>query len=123
MSSFDGEDLFGTGPHRFEVGPVGAYVYEHQRLDPTQPGSAHNGGLEAQVVVVGRLVAQTESALRGLESDVEAMLTDPPTAGVLLDGNGRSWSGMSFIRFERTGPVDRGAAISVAYRAVFRRFV
>jgi hypothetical protein len=50
------------------------------------------------------------------------MLINPPTAGTLIDGAGRSWEDMSFIRFEEGETTDRGRAWSIAYTATFRRF-
>jgi len=64
-SSFKGVDLFGSGPHVFEVGRQGRRVVSISAVsgDPSAPGSFESGDYELRVTVRGRLVASSESAL------------------------------------------------------------
>lgn len=122
MSSFKGQDLFGSGPHRVTVGTRGSFVLSDAAIASPGPNTYPVGVQELDVVVAGRLTASSESALNTLRDAVVAQLISPPTAGVLVDQAGRSWADLSFIAYEEQGPVDRGRVRSVAYEARFRRF-
>ncbi len=121
-SSFKGLDLFGSGPHRFVTAKRGQLVLSHLALDVFDAGSAPLGLLELDIIVRGRLVAASESALWTLRDAVTAQLLHPPTPGTLVDLHGRTWADMSFISIQESDRVDRGRAWSVEYTAVFRRF-
>ena len=121
-SSFTGEDLFGSGPHRFGMGRQGSFVLTDAQGASPGPNSYPSGVQELDIVVKGRLVAASEAALWAVRDEVTAMLIDPPTSGTLIDGAGRTWTGMSFIRYEEDEVVDRGRVWSVAYVATFRKF-
>lgn len=121
-SSWNGLDLFGSGPHRFAVGPIGELVLSQVAMGSYAPGSVAIGPVELDVIVTGRLVAASDAALWVIRDAIGAQLTDPPTSGTLIDHHGRSWPGMSFIRFESADRTDRGRVVSLGYRAVFREF-
>jgi hypothetical protein len=80
------------------------------------------GVQELDITVRGRLVATSEAALWTARDAVTAMLINPPTAGALVDHTGRTWTGMSFIRYEEAEVRDRGRVWSMAYTATFRKF-
>lgn len=135
-SFFNSLGLFNSGPHRFGHRAIGELVVPNAALNPVQPGSIAAGPLELVVVVTGRLVASSESALWTLRDAIAAQLTDPPVTATLVDHHGRSWNDMSFVRFEPLEPgggggsaggsggrTDRGRVRSLAYRAVFIRFL
>lgn len=122
-SSFLARDLFGSGPHRFALEPLGSLVVPMFTLSDGAAGSVSLGPLELAVVVTGRLVAPTEAALWSLRDAIGALLTDPARTGTLVDGHGRSWADMSFVRFEHADRTDRGRVASLAYRARFLRFL
>jgi hypothetical protein len=123
MSSFKSIDLFGSGPHRFAVGKQGEDVVPNFTLGAGGSGSTAVGPIELDVIVSGRLVAASESALWTLRDAVTAQLADPPVPGTLTDGHGRTWTGMSFITYQEGDRTDRGRVVSIEYRAVFRRFL
>lgn len=123
MSSFNGRDLFGSGPHRFVAGAVGELVLENFRLGRATAGSTPLGPLELDVVVSGRLVAATPSGVWNLREAVESQLESPPVTGTLIDSNGRAFENMSFILFEPLGPIEFARVASLSYLAQFRRFV
>jgi hypothetical protein len=123
VSSFRGEDLFGSGPHRFSVARRGVEVVPVSVVsgDPLQPGSIAYGDREVIVEVRGRLVAATEALLWGLREAIVDEARFSLGSGMLVDTRGRSWDGMWFIRYEEKGTVDRGRVWSVGYEAAFRR--
>jgi hypothetical protein len=121
-SSFKGQNIFGSGPHRFAQGRQGSFILVDAQIASPGPNSYPSGVQELDVIVTGRLVATSETALWALRDAVTDMLISPPTAGTLIDGAGRSWEDMSFIRFEEGETTDRGRAWSIAYTATFRRF-
>lgn len=121
-SSFNGQNLFGSGPHRIALGRQGAYVVPQSAFGSPSPDSLAIGMTELDIVVTGRLTATSESALWTLRDAIVDLLTNPPTTATLVDAAGRSWMDMSFIHFEEAGPLDRGRTWSVAYEARFRRF-
>jgi hypothetical protein len=122
-STFKGLGLFNSGPHRFALGPQGEYVLINARLTPTQAGSTPIGPLELTVIVKGRLVAAGESALWTLRDAVTAQLTDPVQTGTLIDHHGRTWTDMSFVRYEEGDRTDRAREWSIGYTATFVRFL
>lgn len=122
MSSFKGHSIFASGPHRFTVGLRGAYILTSGQLGTPGPNSFPSGSRELEIVVKGRLVATSRAGLETLRDAMTAELIDPPTAGTLVDGGGRSWADVSMIGYEEEGPVERGRVWSVAYTATFRRF-
>lgn len=121
-STFNGVGLFNSGPHRFAIGARGESMVNNYIIGASPShGTTAQGELELDVVVTGRLVASSESALWTLRNAVAAQLTHPPVTATLIDHHGHSWSGMSFIEFKEEDRTDRGRQRSVAYRAVFRK--
>ncbi len=121
-SSFKSKNLFGSGPHRFAMGKRGELVVSNFALGGGDAGSVWLGLLETDITVRGRLQAATEAALWTLRDAVLAELIDPPTAGTLIDLNGRTWSSMSFVSYVEGDRTDRGRVRSVTYTAIFRKF-
>lgn len=74
-----------------------------------------------EIVVTGRLVAASESALWALRDAVIAQLQAVPTGGTLIDNLGRSWTGMSFVTYTEQPRTDRGRTRSIGYTAVFKK--
>ena len=107
-SFFNSLGLFNSGPHRFGHRAIGELVVPNAALNPVVPGSIAAGPLELVVVVSGRLVASSESALWTLRDAVAAQLTDPPVTATLVDHHGRTWNDMSFVRFEPLEPGGGG---------------
>ncbi len=123
-STFNGLGLFNSGPHRFAPLAQGESVVPNYVLGSGPPnGSTPQGPVELDVVVTGRLVAGSESALWARRDAITAQLQHPPVTGSLVDHHGRNWAGMSFIGFEEAPRTDRGRVASLAYKAVFRRFI
>ena len=109
-SSFKGSDLFGSGPHVFEVGRQGRRIVSLAALsgDPSVQGTIESGDYELRVTVKGRLVAGSESALWTLRDAITAESGFEVTGGNLVDHHGRAWNGVKLFWVEWDGPVDRG---------------
>jgi hypothetical protein len=122
MSSYKSHNLFGSGPHRFRLAPQGNDVVANYILSIPGSGSTSLGTLEVDVIVEGRLVGASESALWTLRDAITAEIAHPASPGTLTDDHARSWPDMCLITYEELAPPDRGRAFSLAYRATFRRF-
>lgn len=124
MSSFKGNDLFGSGPHRFSVLPRGLWTVPKWRVtgDPTDTGSSPFGSLELEIVVTGRLVSSTESGLWVLREAITAEGLLSAGGGVLVDSGGRSFADMWMAEYVEADRVDRGRSWSIGYTARFIDF-
>lgn len=121
-SSFKGIDLFGSGPHRFAVGRQGQALMSELFQPVPASGSLYVGLVELEVVVTGRLVGASESALWALRDAITDELLDPPAPGELIDLHGRAWADVSFVKFTPGDRTDRGRVVSLAYEARFMKF-
>ena len=54
---------------------------------------------------------------------LNSLLTHPPLTATVSDDTGREWTSMSFVRFEPTGPIERGRRVSLGFEATFVRFL
>ncbi len=125
MSSFRGNDIFGSGPHRVtaparQLLVIPRWVQFQQPFDDGA-GSEVIGAKEQIMSVTGRLVAADEASLWSLRQVLAAEAELPEKQGELVDNDGRVWGGMTMISYEELGPVDRGRAWSVRYVATFRK--
>lgn len=121
-SSFKGSDIFGPGPHRFALGTQGnAVVPISVYTGVFAPGSISYGMLDLDVIVTGRLVADTEAALWAQRDAITALLQQPPSPGTLIDHHARTWTDMSFFKYEEGDRTDRGRKFSLSFRATFRK--
>ncbi len=121
MSSFDGVDLFGSGPHAFRYGRRGHLVVPDLSLGGLTPTRIYLGLLELEIRVSGILVSTTQAGLDGQRTAIMNRLTDPPVTGTLVGENGESWADMGFLTYEEGEPTGRGRRLSVAYEAMFLR--
>jgi len=122
-SSFKGQDLFGSGGHRFVNRRLGRRVVSFAAVlnDPVTPGTFESGDWEVWVEVRGRLVANTDASLWSLRDAILAEAKFNVAAGTLIDDHGYQWVDMKFLTYEETGPTQRGRDVSVGYVAVFGR--
>lgn len=120
-SSFKGVDLFGSGPHVFEVGRQGRRVVSLSVVsgDASVPGTFESGDYELRVTVKGRLVASSESGLWSLRDAITAQAAFEVSGGDLIDQHGHTWSGVKLFQVEWAGAVDRGRVLSIGYEALF----
>ena len=120
-SAFKGEDLFGSGAHRFSMGERARRIVSLASLtqDVTQEGTLEFGNLELRVFVRGRLVADTESDLMDLRDAIVAETDSAVGSGLLEDGHGNEWDTMRLISYEEFGSVSRGRELSIGYAVEF----
>lgn len=120
MSSFAGQTLFNSGPHRFITRPVGMLFVPPLTFDPIQTTTDVITALELTILQTGRLIGASESDLwaqvSAIKSAAEAQLT-----GTLTDNNGVTWPDMTLLRFAPADRVDRGRVVSLAYEATYIR--
>ena len=123
-SSYDGEDLFGSGPHRFGIGQQGIETTPRWRVtgNSTHTGTLPLGNAEFDVLVTGRLVAATEAGLWTLREAMADKAVFATAGKVLVDNVGRSFATMWFIEYTEANRVDRGRLWSIGYTALFRDF-
>lgn len=119
-SSIDGQTLFDSGPERFVVKPVGSLFVPPLSINEVQTTTTIFGDLELWIVQTGRLVGDDDDGLwdqiDAIRAQAEAALT-----GTLALPNGRSFTGMSLLRFKPESAFDRGRVVSVAYRVDYIR--
>lgn len=121
MSSYNGLDLFGPGPHRFRLAPIGQQVQARSALSLGLPGVDSIGAAQVVVVVSGRLTAIDHDQLKERLDDLRAQADLWPTTGVLVSNTSFTWNLMSFARFTPAEFVDCGREVSLAYEALFIR--
>lgn len=120
-SSYKGQNLFGSGAHRFVMGRLGRRIVAGSTIafDPTVPGASEWGDLEVRIEVRGRLVATGDSALWSLRNSILAEADSAVGSGTLIDEHSHSWPDVKLITYEESGATRRGRKVSVAYTAVF----
>lgn len=120
MTTFRSLELFSTGPHRVTTGPRALSLVPNYQLGEPGAGTTLVGALEWEVIVEGRLVASTRSALWALRDAFTELIINEPETGRLVLVDGREFEEMLLVSYTETGPVLPGRAWSVGYKAVFR---
>ena len=122
-SSFKGNDLFGSGAHRFSFGKQSRRIVSLATLtqDVTQEGTLEFGNYELRIFVRGRLVASNELSLQNLRDAIVSEVDASVGSGLLKDAHGQEWATMKLISFEEFGAVSRGRELSIGYAAEFGR--
>ncbi|MDX2148481.1 MAG: hypothetical protein SFZ23_13260 [Planctomycetota bacterium] len=120
-ASYNNRLLFSSGPHRFWIGRQGQTQVSKLSQAVLEPGVFVIGLEWLRVLVVGRLVATSESALWTLRSAMVAELVNPPIRAPLVDRWGRTFADMSFVTYTESPRVDRGRSWSIGYTAEFKR--
>jgi len=114
-STIDGQTLFDSGPERFVVRSVGTLFVPPLAINDLQSTTTLYGDLELWIVQTGRLVAVDDD---GLWDQIDAIRAQAeiPLSGSLVLPNGRTFAGMSMLRFRPESEFDRGRVVSVSYR-------
>ena len=122
-SSFKGLDLFGSGPHRFQVGRLGRRVISFAALtgDLSVEGASEFGDRDLRVRVLGRLVASSDAGLWALRDAILAQADSSVGSGILIDQHGHQWDTLRLLTMEESGFTDRGRVVSVDYVVEFGR--
>jgi hypothetical protein len=119
MSSLDGQNLFGSGPHSFRPGAWERSL--ERRGFPGLDGElVMNLGLRSRVIAqTGRLQAASAASVVTLISQIEAR-NDGKTH-VLVDAHGRTFSRVILEQFELTTPIQRGRNYWCEYSVRYRQ--
>ncbi|HYC99837.1 MAG TPA: hypothetical protein VEB22_01300 [Phycisphaerales bacterium] len=116
MSSFDGLDLFGSGPCTFTAGPRGSQWARKIDLGTNDAGIHILGAHTVSVEVRGRLTAANAAALKAVTDALDAAAGNK---GDLVDDTGRTWPDLTLIEIVYEAPPESGRLWSIPYRAYF----
>ena len=120
MTTFDGADLFGSGPSRVRFGRTGRLVLgAFQGQDNPTPNVLNVAVREPEVIQAGRLTGATAAALWSRIEAVRAV-AESTAEGVLVTDAGVSIPGLTMLRFE-PGEIEAGGVWSCAYECVYLR--
>jgi len=116
-------DLFGSGPHRFQMGRQGRRMVSLAAVtnNASVPGTDAFGDLELRVEVRGRLVAEDEADLWELRDAIVNEARDDSPSGQLEDQHGQQWETMKLLTYSEDGAISRGRTWSVGYIVEFGR--
>lgn len=115
MSTFDGQDLFGSGPHRFEVPAL------EVRMQRSAAAGA-DGVRVSTAGLAGREIAQsgvlTAASAAGLQTQVDAIRgVMDGRVGTLVDHLGLAHPNVSLVSFRPRGAMEVGRLYSLRYEA------
>jgi len=119
-STIAGQSLFGSGPERFVVRPVGTLFLPPLALDALQVTTTPLTALEVWVVQTGRLTAATDAALWD-QVELIRQRAEERLTGTLVLPTGRSFADMTLLRLAPESGVEHGRMVSLAYRADYIR--
>lgn len=119
MSSFGGENLFDSGPHRFHVGGL-ALRHALQPPDATAASGVRvspSGRTGRFIRQRGDLLADDASTLDALRIAIESKLDGVPH--LLIDDLGREWNNTILLAFDPSPAQRLGTRLRLPYRAEY----
>lgn len=120
MATFNGVDLFGSGPSRVRYGRTGRLFFAAFRgQDNPTPNVLDLAVREVEVVQVGRLTGVSAAQLWSRIDAVRA-IAEATTEGTLVTDAGVSLPGLTMLQFE-PGEVEAGGVWSAAYECLYLR--
>jgi len=119
MSAFAGEDLFGSGPHAFRLGPWQRAVQNRAFAGVHGELLLDLGIRSRKIRQTGRLQADSADALHALLSTIDGYCDGAEHA--LVDNHGRSYASVILEQLETTTPVQRGRGFYCDYKAEYRQ--
>ena len=119
MSTFNGQDLFGSGPHAFR--PLSwERALDRRHLPGLDGDLVLDMGRSSRIIVqTGRLQAPTAAALHALIEQIEACLDGK--LHVLVDTLGRTLDRVMLEQFELATPVLTSRGLWCDYVARYRQ--
>ena len=119
MSTLDGNDLFGSGPHAIRPGAWERAVA--RRGFPGADGElVLDMGLRSRAIEqTGRLQAETAGQLHAALAAVEAY--DDGRLHTLIDSTGQTYANVLIERFEPSTPLRRGRGFFCEYALRYRQ--
>ena len=118
MSSYAGQDLFGSGPHDFRFGPWERSVQRRGFAGVNGELVLDLGVRSRQIFQTGRLEADSAGGLNDLLEAINAQGDGREHA--LVDNHGQSHPHAILERFETTTPLRRGRRFHCDYKADYR---
>ena len=83
----------------------------------------HRCGTASLALSLGAMTVSTHGPREGTwRALVDAIRThaELPRTGTLVEHSGRSWAGVTMLRFEPVDRVDRGRTVSLGYTVMYR---
>ncbi|MEX2672512.1 MAG: DNA circularization N-terminal domain-containing protein [Phycisphaeraceae bacterium] len=114
MSRFEGEDLFGSGPHHFHVHGVEQRHVTHEQPGVDGAAVTAQGRAARQIDQKGMLLADDVASMADQIARIEAAAGG--RAGELVDDAGRQWSNVMMLSFEPSAIWRHGARLAVNYQ-------
>ncbi len=98
MSSFDAQDLFSSGPHRFHIGGLSLRHVLHETPRSRGVQLSSQGVHGRAITQTGDLLADDPTQMRNLTDAIESKLDGH--SHELIDVTGRSWPNTVMISFD-----------------------
>ena len=114
MATFNGQDLFASGPVYFRVGAPSLRHVTHAAPNGQGIQLASQGREAREITQAGTLTADT---IAKIQQQIDAIETNlDGQASTLVDELERSWSNTVMIRFEPKSPVRIGVRWKLEYK-------
>lgn len=114
MLSFDGENLFDSGPHRLHVGGLSLRHVLHEAPGGEGVRLTSHGRPGRSLTQTGELVADDATALAALTDAIEHKLDGQ--ARTLAEDGGPSWANVVMLSFEPEAAQRVGTRVRIGYR-------
>jgi len=98
MSSFNGQDLFGSGPHRFHVRGVAMRHEQHAMPGADGVRVTALGRTGRTIDQAGTLLADDIGAMQSQLDAIEAAIDGQPAD--LVDADARTWTNVVMLEFQ-----------------------
>ena len=119
MSSLDGEDIFGSGPHTIRTGPWQRSL-QRRGFAGIDGELVIDMGLRSRVIMQeGRLQAATASAIQTFISQIEDFVDG--RLHTLVGNHGEVFARLLVEQFEPTTPLQRGRGFWCEYGVRYRQ--
>jgi hypothetical protein len=119
MSSYDGENLFDSGPHAFSFGPWQRSMQSRGFAGVSGELLLDLGLRSRKIAQKGRLQAGSANALHALLDAIIAR--SDGAAHTLVDNHGKEYPEVILERFETTTPLQRGRGFYCDYQIEYRQ--
>jgi hypothetical protein len=119
MSSLDGSDLFGSGPHSFQPGGWERSLQRRGLAGLDGEVVLDRGLRSRQILQTGRLQSTSASGAQTLIGQIEAR--NDGKAHILVDCHGQTFSRVVLERFELTSPIQRARGYWCDYSIRYRQ--
>lgn len=113
MSSYKGNNLFASGPHRFEIGGVAQRTVERALPGADGVRLSAMGRTGRSITQMGTLIADDIAGLDALTAAIESSLDGE--SGELIDDLSRRWTDVVMLAFEPEHTRRIGVRLAVDY--------